>query len=118
MLYPCPACGFEVFGEPPGSYDICPLCNWEDDAVQLRFPLMGGGANKECLAEWQARAIRQLPAEIVAHGEYRRAPDWRPLTPEDCGNRSGMPANGIRYFEAAGAEPPQYYWLRSRGPGS
>src|SRR5436190_23116503 len=43
--YPCPVCGYLVFDEPPGSYAICPICFWEDDAIQLGFPLMGGGAN-------------------------------------------------------------------------
>ncbi len=37
--YPCPCCGYLVFTEPPGSYTICPICFWEDDISQLRFPL-------------------------------------------------------------------------------
>jgi len=31
--YPCPCCGYLVFTEPPGSYDICSICFWEDDPV-------------------------------------------------------------------------------------
>jgi hypothetical protein len=45
ISYPCPACGFEVFDDAPGSYDLCPVCDWEDDGVQLRYPSMRGGAN-------------------------------------------------------------------------
>lgn len=30
----------------PGSYEICPVCFWEDDRVQFRWPAMSGGANK------------------------------------------------------------------------
>jgi rubrerythrin len=37
MKYPCPGCGYLVFDEPPGSYEICPICFWEDDLAQLRF---------------------------------------------------------------------------------
>lgn len=32
--------------EPPGSYEICPVCWWEDDGLQLRWPRLIGGANK------------------------------------------------------------------------
>jgi hypothetical protein len=36
--YPCPCCGYLVFDDPPGSYDICPICNWEDELYQLENP--------------------------------------------------------------------------------
>ncbi|MGP2439701.1 CPCC family cysteine-rich protein [Streptomyces sp. JW3] len=25
-----------------GAYEICAVCYWEDDLVQLRLPLLGG----------------------------------------------------------------------------
>lgn len=50
---PCPCCGYLVFDEPPGSYDICSICFWEDDHVQLRFPTLEGGANKLSLIQSQ-----------------------------------------------------------------
>jgi hypothetical protein len=59
MLYPCPVCGFEVFPDPPGSYDFYPICGWEDDEVQLRFPAMRGGANKASLFECQQHLLRR-----------------------------------------------------------
>ena len=37
IKYPCPGCGYLVFDEPPGSYEICPICFGEDDLAQLRF---------------------------------------------------------------------------------
>jgi hypothetical protein len=114
MPYPCPACGFEVFPEPPGSYDNCPICGWEDDDVQLRFPTMAGGANKQSLLEFQTRLIRLLPLDVATHGAYCRCSDWRPLTQQDCTDTKGMPTNGIEYFEAAGTEDPQYYWRKSQ----
>jgi len=43
--YPCPCCGHRIFDEPPGSCDICKICFWEDDNVQLRWPDYAGGAN-------------------------------------------------------------------------
>src|SRR5687768_11830094 len=113
MLYPCPACGFEVFESPAGSYNICPVCDWEDDEVQLRFPAMRGGANTESLLEWQRRAIRQLPLEVSTHGGYRRCSDWRLLTQEECSDTGGTPTCGREYFDAVGAEEPLYYWRKT-----
>ena len=46
----CPVCGKYYFSEA-GGYEICPVCGWEDDPVQRRFPEMEGGANKDCLTE-------------------------------------------------------------------
>ena len=51
--YPCPCCGYLVFDEAPGSYDICPLCFWEDDSSCLRFPLNIRGPNHVTLIEGQ-----------------------------------------------------------------
>ena len=34
--YKCPCCGFYTFDEKlNGNYDICPVCFWEDDPIQL-----------------------------------------------------------------------------------
>jgi hypothetical protein len=55
--YPCPCCGHLMFVEPPGSYDICHICYWEDDAVQLRWPLWAGGANGPSLVQSQVNFI-------------------------------------------------------------
>ncbi|MFD4970262.1 CPCC family cysteine-rich protein [Streptomyces sp. NPDC058424] len=51
--HPCPCCGHLILEEMPGSYAICPICFWEDDAVQFRWPTMDGGANKVSLIEAQ-----------------------------------------------------------------
>ncbi len=44
-------------GEPPGSYEICSVCFWEDDAVQLRWPTWAGGANGPHLLDAQQTFI-------------------------------------------------------------
>lgn len=49
----CPVCGKAQVGE----YDICPVCNWENDPIQLEHPEFGGGANHMALEE--ARAAYQ-----------------------------------------------------------
>ena len=49
--YRCPCCGYYTFTEPCGSYEICPVCYWENDAVQNDNPDYVGGANKCSLNE-------------------------------------------------------------------
>jgi hypothetical protein len=48
--YACPCCAFLTLHQPPpGSYEICPVCYWEDDALQFAEPDYEGGANQESL---------------------------------------------------------------------
>lgn len=74
------------FKESPGSYDICPICFWEDDAIQLRWPLYGGGANVPSLVESQQNyakygAMEKRFVENVRRPreQDRRDPAWRPI---------------------------------------
>ena len=44
--FPCSCCGFWTLTDPAyGSYEICPVCYWEDDPVQNEDPRYEGGAN-------------------------------------------------------------------------
>ena len=58
----CPVCGKYEF-EEYGSYDICEVCGWEDDAVQAEHPDLKGGANRMSLNE--ARAAYAAGQQIV-----------------------------------------------------
>ncbi|WP_428506871.1 CPCC family cysteine-rich protein [Roseateles sp.] len=109
--FPCPSCGFLVFGEPPGSYEICDLCGWEDDHVQLAHPAMGGGANKQSLVQSQLLALQRFPVGVSVVGTILRAPGWRPLRPEEI-EPAQSPANGLAYFDAAAGDAKNYYWVR------
>ena len=62
--YICPVCGKYTF-EYAGDFDICPVCNWEDDLCQLENPDEEDCANHMSLN--QAR-------EAWAHG--RRVDEW------------------------------------------
>lgn len=110
--YPCPACGFLVFNEPSGSYDICPICNWEDDHVQLARPIMRGGANGGSLLDYQQRIIAQIPPDVRVYGEYKRHPDWRPLAESDYAPNGATPQSGLEYFYAATEDAQPYYWQK------
>lgn len=51
-MHACPCCGFLTFESlPPGTYEICPVCYWEDDPVQFEDPLYAGGANRVSLIQ-------------------------------------------------------------------
>jgi hypothetical protein len=112
LKYPCPCCGYIVFREPVGSYDLCPLCGWEDDGVQLRHPALGGGANSSSLWEAQQRALAHLPlGRDLARG-FGRDPQWRPLTEADYEASLARLSPGGHL--PALTEPPvgsEYYWL-------
>ena len=49
-LYTCPCCGYKTLeSETRGSFDICPICYWEDDNLQFEDPDYAGGANEDSL---------------------------------------------------------------------
>jgi len=37
----------------PGHHQVCPICGWEDNLAQLRFPLMPGSSNHVSLRDGQ-----------------------------------------------------------------
>ena len=49
--YKCPCCGYFTFEKKDRTYDICPVCFWEDDPEQYKNPLLHGGANHVSLTE-------------------------------------------------------------------
>lgn len=50
LRHACPCCGHLTLDEePPGTYDICPVCCWEDDPVQYKDVDYEGGANQVSL---------------------------------------------------------------------
>jgi hypothetical protein len=65
--FPCPCCRFVTLEEkPPGTYEICRVCGWEDDPVQFNDPDYHEGANGESLREARAG----FEAELAAHPEW------------------------------------------------
>jgi cysteine-rich CPCC protein len=112
--FPCPCCGYFMFEEPPNSYDICEICFWEDDALQLEFATtLDGGANTTTLAEAQQAFadIGASAARLAAHvrkpnANDRRDPQWRPIDPTDR-----FPDwNDPHAKRARAADEALYYW--------
>jgi Cysteine-rich CPCC len=88
-IFPCPCCGYFVYNEKPGSYDLCPICLWEDDLSQFVFPDQGGGPNEVSLINGQRNfqkvgcclyRIRQNVRAVMP--EDKRDPTWRMLIPK------------------------------------
>lgn len=52
-LYPCPICGKKCYTEPEFSFEICPVCGWEDDFYQVKYPDETGANLKWTLNEAQ-----------------------------------------------------------------
>lgn len=98
------------FGLPPGSNDICEICGWEDDHVQLSNPFMRGGANKESLFECQQKILKEIPVEVKEFQGQTRVIKWRPLTKSDYIKNQNEPKSGLDYFNAAAQTQALYYW--------
>jgi hypothetical protein len=81
----CPCCGYNTLSER-GAYEICPICFWEDDAIQENDLDMEGGANKVSLRQGQRNfarfgACNKESIKYVrsaGHGD-ERDPTWRPI---------------------------------------
>ena len=119
VKYPCPCCGYLVFEESPGSYEICPICFWEDDLTQLRFPRMSGGANRVSLIEAQENYFRYAVSELrfrtnvrAAEASDVREPQWRRIDIRVDGIEEPIEGkdHGRSYPEDA---TEFYYWRRS-----
>ena len=113
MALACPACGFLTISEDfYGSFEICPVCGWEDDNVQLANPCSGGGANKESLADCQKR-VGTWSAEQMRR--FERDSHWRPLSEEEIVWFTD--AAEKKHWTFIGETAPQYaYWRAPRKP--
>ena len=81
MNYKCPCCGFYTFAEPlNGTYDICPVCFWEDSFYPFDQPDTVCSCNHVSLtqarknfAEFGAcmenlKTCTRPPREVETHG--------------------------------------------------
>lgn len=83
MKYPCACCGFLTLKDPAnGSFEICPVCFWENDNVQNDDPSFPGGANRPSLLEAR-RNFTQFGAV-----EERLVAFVRPPRPDEFQDRS------------------------------
>lgn len=112
--YTCACCGYRTLTDSPGSYEICPVCFWEDDPVQLLDPWFRGGANTVSLAEAQRNFAEAGASESrfrsnvqSPNGNLERDPSWRAVVETDR-KLVRTPAQLER--EQPNAKWKWYYW--------
>lgn len=110
MKYTCPCCGFLTFDEPSGNYEICGICGWEDDPVQLMNPCLRGGANLGDLWYEQHRTLTFIPVNVTEYKGIVRDARWRPLTHEEAIYFKNKVKSGLDYFNTACLGEVKYYW--------
>jgi len=117
LAYTCPCCGFFSFAESPGSFEICAVCGWEDDLIQLAFPNCKGGANDVRLTEAQKNFAefgacdRKSALNVVKPDPSRpRNSLWKALAPEDITLDWTSSLHKKIWDEHKDHEPNLYYW--------
>lgn len=86
ILYTCPCCGYKTRrNEEYGSYDICLICYWEDDASQVEDtdyiganPISLRQAQKN-FKEFGACDIDMKPYVLTYKTGYELDAKWKPL---------------------------------------
>ena len=87
MKYTCPCCGYKILDEqPPGTFEICTVCYWEDDNVQFYNPDFEGGANEPSLRTAQnnyrlfgVSEERYKKNVSEPNGQFEKDSDWKPF---------------------------------------
>jgi hypothetical protein len=69
----CPCCGFLTLESDSGAWEICEVCFWEDDPLQLVEASSAGGANAVSLDEAREN-FRAFGASEPRFKRHVRAP--------------------------------------------
>lgn len=110
--WPCPCCGHLTLPDGPGAYELCPVCFWEDDLSQLRWPMRADGANGTSLVDAQQNYERIGAMDRTFRQKVRSPrsaetldPGWRAFDPDIDWTHPELP--GERW--PANSEA-LYYW--------
>ena len=109
--YTCVCCGHKVF-DGLFNFEICPVCGWEDDPAQIRFP-MEKGANKVNLVEAQVNfaktgVIYKGFLNFASGEKFEKDLDWRMFDKDDKIHRKEKDVNEIDYPINM---TKLYYWM-------
>ncbi|WP_225333020.1 CPCC family cysteine-rich protein [Halomicrobium urmianum] len=79
----CPCCGYRTLPRcPPGSYAVCPVCQWLDDPVQFGDPEYVSDTNHVSLVQARANfrehgaCVPDAVEEAGPPGDAERDPNW------------------------------------------
>jgi hypothetical protein len=75
VLYNCPCCGYPSFREQD-AYEICSVCDWEDDIVQKTAPDYECGANKLSLNQHRERWTNEKKLGVHDRQSYDMAKNY------------------------------------------
>jgi hypothetical protein len=72
-MHSCPCCGQKTLHEqPPGTWEICSVCFWEDDPAQFSDPDLAGGANEMSLRQAQENVRNYGVSDVRSLDKLRR----------------------------------------------
>jgi hypothetical protein len=116
--YPCVCCGHCTLSDSAGSYQICPVCFWEDDTTQLAFPNLAGGANRVSLIEAQQRLLTHGASDLAMKVHVRHPTGDEPKdlnwVPYDSSRHRGLDwfskTDRSTWDDLKGDHPKPYYW--------
>jgi len=78
MNYQCPCCEYLMLSDnPPGTFEIFPVCHREDDDVQYNNPDIAGEANEVCLNEARNNF------KVFGASSHRYTKNVRPPLPQE-----------------------------------
>lgn len=80
--YVCDCCGYRTLHEPRGSYQICPVCFWQDDGAIDEKGYYDTGANHVKLSEAQANFKKFNACEESTLGYVRKPEKSEPYIGE------------------------------------
>lgn len=110
MVLACPCCGFKTIEDQAyGSYMLCPVCDWEDDQVQLANPCSRGGANHYSLAEQQLKFQRKVQQDTSLYKGYARCTKWRTLSKNEM-NLYQAQSEKEAWYNAGVSNVNEVYW--------
>lgn len=81
--YICPICNKHKFTES-GTFDVCPNCGWENDAVMNDDPSYFGGANDLCQLDFKLRYKYYLSKNSNYHWARDLFPDVPQIEETAC----------------------------------
>ena len=121
-IYTCPCCGYKVYSKPPEDDQICGICYWQNDIVDLVYALKPNGPNHVSLLEAQknfqkigACEKRFIQYVKLPSKEEIKDPEWRPidLAKDKFSLLGELTLEEEKTLYSSGDLNKIYYWKRS-----